>query len=182
MLAFVSTRLIPDRPHERDGAHAACPYGELRSLTRAIGHAYEASFVEVGLTAKQHRLLSEIKRLQAVRSVDLARALGLDPSTVSRNLKPLLAMGWIRIEEGRDARTHRVRLTESGLERHALGERQWHVAKARVVQALGTRRVARLHALVEECLSALTLQPPDVEDRDPCHAFATADAGYSPHP
>jgi len=154
-----------------DDAHAPCPYGELRGLTRAIGHAYEAAFADVGLTAHQHRLLSEIQRLQAARSVDLARALGVDPSTLSRNLKPLLAMGWVRIEEGGDARSHRVRLTESGLERYAHGEGQWDLAKAHVVQALGMRRIARLYALVEECRSALALEGLDV-DHPTGHAAA----------
>src|SRR4051812_20695185 len=106
-----------------------CPYRELLELTRSIGHVYESSFAEAGLTATQHRLLSEIKRLRAARSVDLSRAICLDPSTLSRNLKPLLAKGWVRIEEGDDARSHRVVLTESGLQRHALGQRQWRIAK-----------------------------------------------------
>src|SRR5688500_11849091 len=111
-----------------------CPYRELQDLTRSIGQLYESAFADSGLTATQHRLLSEIKRLKEPRNVDLARAIGLDPSTLSRNLRPLLAEGWIRIEEGADARSHRVVLTESGLERCALGQRQWQVAKARVVQ------------------------------------------------
>ncbi|NRF71655.1 winged helix-turn-helix transcriptional regulator [Aquincola sp. S2] len=137
-----------------------CPYRELRDLTRSIGQVYESSFAEAGLTATQHSLLSEIKRLRAARNVDLARAIGLDPSTLSRNLKPLLAEGWVRIEEGEDARSHRVVLTESGMERHALGQRQWKIAKAKVLQVLGLHRVERLCGLAQECRSALTLLSP----------------------
>jgi DNA-binding MarR family transcriptional regulator len=137
-----------------------CPYRKLLELTRSIGHVYESSFADAGLTATQHRLLSEIKRLRAARSVDLSRAICLDPSTLSRNLKPLLAKGWVRIEEGDDARSHRVVLTESGLQRHALGQRQWRIAKAKVLQALGLQRVVRLYGLAEECGSVLALSQP----------------------
>lgn len=137
-----------------------CPYRELRNLTRSVGQVYESSFAEAGLTATQHWLLSEIKRLRAARSVDLSRAIGLDPSTLSRNLRPLLAKGWVRIEEGDDARSHRVALTESGRQQHALGQRQWRIAKAKVLQALGVHRVVRLYGLAEECHSVLTVSLP----------------------
>ena len=71
-----------------------------------------------------------------------------------------LAKGWVRIEEGDDARSHRVVLTESGLQRHALGQRQWRIAKAKVLQALGLHRVVRLYGLAEECRSVLALSQP----------------------
>jgi len=132
-----------------------CPYRELQELTRSIGLVYESSFAYAGLTAAQHRLLSEIRRMGVARSVDLARAICLSPSTLSRNLKPLLAKGWVRIEAGNDARSHRVILTDSGLRRHALGQRQWRIAKATVLQALGLHRVVRLYAIAEECGVAL---------------------------
>ena len=138
---------------------ARCPYRELRELTRSIGQAYESSFAEVGLTATQYWLLSEIKRLRSARNVDIARAIGLDPSTLSRNLKPLLAEGWIRIEEGGDARSNGVVLTDSGLERHALGQQQWQLAKVKVVQALGLPRVNRLYGLADESREVLGASP-----------------------
>ena len=150
-----------------------CPYQELRNLTRLIGQVYESSFHEAGLTSTQHWLLSEIKRLRAARSVDLSCAVGLDPSTLSRNLKPLRAKGWVKIEEGDDARSHRVVLTESGLQRHALGRRRWRIAKAKVLQALGLPRVVRLYGLAEECRSVLTESMPR-GGSDPKNAAACA--------
>lgn len=133
-----------------------CPYRELQELTRSIGHLYESSFANAGLTSTQHRLLSEIKRLRVARSVDLARTICLSPSTLSRNLKPLLAKGWVRIEAGDDARSHRVILTDCGLHRHVLGQQQWQLAKATVLQVLGLRRVVQLYGVAEECGDALS--------------------------
>ena len=159
MLTCMSTGLDRSDAAIEQGAMddpcSPCPYRELRDLTRAISQVYEVTFAGAGLTATQHRLLSEIKRLKVAPNAELARAIGLDPSTLSRNLTPLVTRGWVRIEPGRDARTHGVLLTVSGRQRHAMGERQWRAAKASVAQQLGPHLVAKLYSVAEECLVRL---------------------------
>jgi DNA-binding MarR family transcriptional regulator len=87
--------------------------------------------------------------------VDLAAGMNVDASTLSRNLKPLIAAGWVTLEAGEDGRSRLVHATEAGREKRAEAQRRWRVAQEGVNATLGPRRVIALHALIDEAMRAL---------------------------
>jgi DNA-binding MarR family transcriptional regulator len=137
----------------------AKPYGctnlLLRQLMRRVARHYEAEVGKSGLKGTQYWLLSHVVKRGPLRPVDLAAEIKCDPSTLSRNLKPLLAAGWIEQVAGPDARSHLVQATPAGREKRAEAQRRWRVAQEAMNAALGSDRVIALHALIGEAMEAL---------------------------
>jgi DNA-binding MarR family transcriptional regulator len=81
--------------------------------------------------------------------------MGLDASTLSRNLQPLLAGGWAEQGPGEDGRSSQVQTTPAGRAKRAAMKADWKRAQLSLNERLGTARVQQLHALLDECLALL---------------------------
>lgn len=132
-----------------------CTNLKLRQLSRRVARLYEADVRELGLKNTQYSLLSHVVKLGPIQPSALAAEMQLDPSTLTRNLQPLVAQGWIEVQPGPDARSLRVAATESGRALRAEAQRAWKRSQLRVNDLLGVERVAALHALIDECLERL---------------------------
>ena len=132
-----------------------CTNLKLRQLMRRVAQRYDAEVGQVGLKGTQYSLLSYVARLGPIRPVDLAAQMNVDASTLSRNLRPLVAAGWVTLEAGEDARSRLVQATDAGREKRAEAKRRWRVAQEGVNAALGPQRVIALHALIDEAMEAL---------------------------
>jgi len=132
-----------------------CTNLKLRQLMRRVAQRYDAEVGQVGLKGTQYSLLSYVIKLGPIRPVDLAEAMNVDASTLSRNLKPLVAAGWLMQEAGADARSRLVRATDAGREKRVEAQRRWRVAQEGLNAALGPQRVIALHALIDEAMRAL---------------------------
>ena len=132
-----------------------CTNLKLRQLMRRIAQRYDAEVGQVGLKGTQYSLLSYVIKLGPIRPVDLAAGMNIDASTLSRNLKPLIAAGWITLEAGGDARSRLVQATDAGRDKRVEAQRRWRVAQEGVNATLGPERVIALHALIDEAMLAL---------------------------
>jgi len=132
-----------------------CTNIKLRQLTRRVARYYEAEVGKSGLKNTQYSLLSHVYKLGPLRPGDLARAMKIEPSTLTRNLKPLIAAGWLSLDAGADGRSRLVSITDSGREKRQEAQRRWRVAQESVNHALGAERVIELHALLDECMVLL---------------------------
>ncbi len=132
-----------------------CTNLKLRQLMRRVAQRYDAEVGQVGLKGTQYSLLSHVVKLGPIRPVDLAASMSVDASTLSRNLKPLIAAGWITQDAGADARSRLVQATDAGREKRAQAQRRWRVAQEGVNALLGPERVVALHALIDEAMQAL---------------------------
>lgn len=132
-----------------------CTNLKLRRLSRTVARAYDADMRPLGLTGAQYPLLSHVVKLGPVAPGALAVALGLDPSTLTRNLKPMLAAGWLEQAPGPDARTRQLVATEAGRALRAQAQPHWRRSQERINQALGAERVRALHALLDEATALL---------------------------
>lgn len=132
-----------------------CTNLKLRQLTRQVTRGYDAVVGATGLKNTQYSLLSHVVLLGPIRPSDLAARMKLDASTLTRNLQPLVAQGWIEIGAGPDARSRLVSATEAGRAKRSEAQRAWKQAQLALNATLGEERVARLHALIDECLARL---------------------------
>jgi DNA-binding MarR family transcriptional regulator len=151
-------------PAPAESRPRGCTSFRLRQLNRRISQHYDAELAKAGLKTTQYSLLSHVLRLGPVRPGDLAQAMTLDASTLTRNLQPLVAAGWVRIDAGADARSRSVTITESGRAKQAEGYRRWRSAQDGIARQLGADRVLALHTLVDECLATLTPLPDGEND------------------
>ena len=132
-----------------------CTHFKLRQLARRVGRDYDAVLATAGLKTSQYSLLNAIARLAPVRPGDLAARMGLDASTLTRNLAPLVAAGWASVGPGENLRTRSVELTDAGRAKLDEARRKWKSAQQALNARLGTERVAQLHALIDDCLALL---------------------------
>lgn len=136
-------------------APRGCTNFKLRQLMRRVTQHYDAEVSAAGLKTTQYSLLSHVLHLEPVRPVDLAAAMQMTPSTLSRNLQVLIEAGWLTMEPGEDARSRWVRITPEGRAKREEGQACWKRAQLGLNAQLGPARVAALHALMDESLALL---------------------------
>ncbi|MDM0068270.1 MarR family winged helix-turn-helix transcriptional regulator [Variovorax sp. J31P207] len=133
-----------------------CTNFRLRHLARQVSRHYDAEVAHSGLKTSQYSLLSHVMHLGPIRPGELAKAMGVDASTLTRNLKPMVAAGWLTQGEGSDARSRLVEITEAGRSKRAEAQRHWRTAQEKLNALLGIDRVLALHALVDESIALLS--------------------------
>ncbi len=121
-----------------DEIASKCLIRRVRTLNRALTNVYDEELRPFGLKVSQLNLLIVIGKRGPVRRIDIGETIGLDPSTLTRNLKVMQRNGWVEeVLEGTDGRTNPVRLTAKGrklIERIAPA---WRKAQAKTSKLLG---------------------------------------------
>ena len=141
-----------------------CTNLKLRQLMRRVAAHYDAEVGQCGLKGTQYSLLSYVAKLGPIRPADLAAEMRVSPSTLTRNLRPLVDAGLIEVSPGPDARSRLVSATPAGRDRRQEAQRRWRVAQEGINAALGPRRVVALHAMLDECLELLSPLPGETDD------------------
>jgi DNA-binding MarR family transcriptional regulator len=129
-----------------------CSNAKLRQLTRRVSQHYDHEMAKIGLKTTQYSLLSQVVHCGPIRPGDLAKAMVLDASTLTRNLKPLVAAGWLAFGAGTDDRSHLVAVTQAGRDKRAEAQRRWKAAQESLNELLGVERVLALHDLIDGSL------------------------------
>ncbi|MFP3519753.1 MarR family winged helix-turn-helix transcriptional regulator, partial [Pseudomonas sp. SIMBA_077] len=80
----------------------------------------------------------------------LADAMGLDRSTLGRNLRVLEGEGLVQLVEGDDLRNRLVVLTATGQERLTAALPAWEAAQQKLIDKLGAEKREMLLALLDE--------------------------------
>lgn len=132
-----------------------CTNLKLRQLSRVVTRHYDGYVARTGLKNTQYSLLSHVAVMGPVRLTDLAQTMRIEPSTLTRNLQPLVAQGWVRLLPGDDARSRLVEATAAGRDKRAEGQRAWKQAQLALNDKLGAERVVALHRLLDEAMAHL---------------------------
>jgi len=140
-----------------------CTSLKLRQLSRRVSQRFDHIVGEAGLKTTQYSLLSSIVARGPIRPGELAAAMEMDASTLTRNLQPLIARGWVVVGAGADGRSRSVAITDAGRAKRSEAQRDWKRAQLELNERLGPERVARLHAVIDECL-ALMNEPAGDDD------------------
>ena len=142
------------------GLSKTCTNSKVRQLMRRVNQHYDAQVAPSGVRTTQYSLLAHVSRLGPVRPVDLAAAMRMTASTLSRNLLPLVAAGWLSVGAGTDARSRLVQITEAGSAKRLEAKRHWSQAQQKLESLLGPKRVIALHALIDESLALMGTDAP----------------------
>jgi DNA-binding MarR family transcriptional regulator len=138
-----------------DGLPRGCTNLKLRQLTRRVSRHYDGIVGSAGLKTTQYSLLAHVIRLGPARPGDLAEAMEMDASTLTRNLQSLIGNGWVEVGPGPDGRSRSVTATAAGRAKHAEAQRAWKKAQLALNARLGEARVVALHALLDDCLATI---------------------------
>ena len=135
---------------------SGCTNLQLRQLMRRVAQHYDAEVGKTGLKGTQYSLLSYVFKLGPIRPGELAQAMMVDASTLTRNLKPLIDAGWVTLTAGSDGRSRLVSVTDTGRDKRAEAQRHWKIAQEQLNELLGIPRVLALHDLIHESLDLLS--------------------------
>ena len=115
----------------------SCTCGELRKGARAVTLLYDNAFKSSGLLSTQLNLLHVIYKSESIRISLLAKELGMDRTTLTRNLSVLERQGYINISAGKDTRTRIVTITSKGRTTVAKVIPFWNDVQRKVRQQMG---------------------------------------------
>ena len=87
-----------------------------RRKSRELTRAFEQAMRGAGVRGTQFSLLATLVQTGPMPVTRLADLLSLERTTLTRNLRPLLRDGLVRIDEGEDRRVRKAAITRKGEE------------------------------------------------------------------
>lgn len=135
---------------------AGCTCLRLRRASRKLTQIYDHLLGAAGLTVNQFGLLAQLYGADKSRPTGLsmgtiADRLGLDPTTLNRNLKPLHVQGLVKDAiDAADRRVRIIRITEKGRRTLERAMPLWRQAQTQVARAMGEEAIAALNGLLDQ--------------------------------
>src|SRR5579859_7742464 len=113
-----------------------CIAVRLRLLNRVVTNLCDGALRPLGLKVSQLNILIVTARLGLARPAQVCDILQLDASTLSRNVKPLQAHGWLEVVPDEDGRAQPFRLTPQGKRLIEKAVPAWQEAQRRATELL----------------------------------------------
>ena len=125
-----------------------CLCTRLRRASRGVSKLYDDALSGVGLNVAQYSLLRHLQRLDQPSITDLAEAMGLERSTLGRNLRVLEGRNLVMLQDGADQRNRLVAMTEAG--EQLLGEAldAWQGVQVQLKERVQTHHLQALDELL----------------------------------
>jgi DNA-binding MarR family transcriptional regulator len=114
-----------------------CIAVRLRLLNRVVTNLYDDALRPLGLKVSQLNILTVTAQLGLARPAQVCDILQLNASTLSRNVKPLQAHGWLEVVPDEDARAQPFRLTPQGKRLIEKAIPAWEAAQRQATELLG---------------------------------------------
>jgi DNA-binding MarR family transcriptional regulator len=127
-----------------DTISRTCIAARLRLLNRVVTSLYDHALRPLGLKVSQLNILIVTARLGLARPAQVCEILQLDASTLSRNVKPLQAHGWLEVVAEEDARAQPFRLTPQGKRLIKKAIPAWEEAQRQATELLRDEGIALL--------------------------------------
>jgi DNA-binding MarR family transcriptional regulator len=121
-----------------------CACGNIRIAARALTQFYDDILRSSGLRTTQFSMLTTISRAEQLTVTELAEALVMDQTTLTRNLGPLVRDKLVERVVGQDRRTRLLKLTPEGEAAIEKAMPLWEEAQQQAVNRLGQERYRAL--------------------------------------
>jgi DNA-binding MarR family transcriptional regulator len=131
-----------------------CVCHKSRMAMRSVTRAYDEALRPTGLRATQLLLLVAIAAEGAVSISALANAMGMDRTTLTRNVEPLEKEGLIQRGEEGWRRSRSLKLTGAGRSLMSRAIPLWEAAQRDLRGKLGEKDWAAVHTVLERLIGA----------------------------
>lgn len=138
------------QPHK-----SACYCTNLRRSANIISDFYDTALKDAGLTVAQYYLLVNLSRLGSANITHWAEQVGLDRSTMVRNIKLLQTRGFVEITEGHGKV---FTLSPEGRRILELAAPLWQTAQEQIEAILGKNDIEAIFHISEK-LQELNRRP-----------------------
>jgi len=137
-------------------ATPGCTCLRIRKASRRVSQIYDQYLEPYGLTITQYGLLAHLATLDGVSIGALAERLIMDPTTLTRNLRPLERTGFVTLgPDPRDRRARCLHLTATGQDTLAKAKPAWLKAQRHIDDAIGPAETPVLNAALDHVLERL---------------------------
>jgi DNA-binding MarR family transcriptional regulator len=133
-------------------AAAGCFCLASRQAARKITRLYDGVMQKSGMRSTQFTILSQLMLRGELSIGKLAGLLGMERTTLTRNLAPLEQRKWISIKAGDDPRSRMLGITALGRGAVRRGFPFWSQAQAQVGKLLGADGQSALKVLASRSL------------------------------
>lgn len=134
-----------------------CSCNLIRSSARKITQHYESSLREAGIKPTQLTILAALANNEPLQMSQLADALLLERTGLTRNLNVLTRNGWVSIQTGEeDSRQRVISLTEEGYDKLDDAMPYWQQAQAEIEKQLGSKKLSNLRTTLQQITNAIT--------------------------
>lgn len=118
----------------------ACACHKVRMAARAVTRLYDETLRSTGLRATQLSVLVAVGIDEVVSITELAKFMGMDRSTLTRNLRPLEKEGLIKVGLEGWRRSRAVEITKKGRSRLREALPLWEKAQQTLKRKLGDQK------------------------------------------
>ncbi len=127
-----------------------CLATRVRQLSRIVTRVYDDALRPLGITASQYTLLAQLAARDSITAVEIGHDLDIEKSTLSRNLKRLLALGHIVMDPPAGRRGRGLHLTPKGQAVLKDAFPIWQGAQMKAVGAMGSDSRSVLDGLLSQ--------------------------------
>src|ERR1700732_1302497 len=150
MLSYKTTSVItPNATRELYAPKLGpCACSQVRRLARKLSSLYDTLLSPEGLTIMQYSLLANIERAGQLSHTVLAEKVGMDRTTLTRNLRPLTRAQWVAAASGKDRRQHLLQVTPAGKRKLVRSRPLWEEAQCQLLSQIGSQSMEELRTLL----------------------------------
>ena len=117
-----------------------CACFNTRKTARVLGQVYDRALEPSGLKNTQFTALAVADAYDGISITDLSKAMEIERTTLTRNLKVLERDGLVKVGPGADGRSKTVILTAKGKRRLDAALPLWKQAHERMLREFGANR------------------------------------------
>lgn len=128
----------------RNPVNSPCYCLMLRRAASSVTDMYDKALAEYGITLNQFSIIINLNNMSMSTTTELAQQIGLERSTLVRNLKAIMAMGYIENVSGENERNNHLRVTSSGRHLLKLTIPVWQSVQDKISESLGSENAALL--------------------------------------
>jgi DNA-binding MarR family transcriptional regulator len=132
-----------------------CVCFNLRWVTRAVTQFYDAEMRRHGIRSTQGTILLALNAKENWSMAELSDLLGMDRTTLVRNLRPLQRDGLVRVNGGGRGRLVELAITAKGRKQIEKLTPAWKSAQSAAVKTLGEKRWSGILSDLETAALAL---------------------------
>lgn len=148
---------MPDTALPPGSGLSLCTASRVRKAARLVSQIYDRHLERYDLSITQFGLLAYINTFDGIGIGELAEKLIMDPTTVTRNLRPLQRRGLVALAaDPNDKRARRLHLTADGRASYKEAKPGWAKAQNEIESALGNSDTASLHSTLDRALAKLS--------------------------
>jgi DNA-binding MarR family transcriptional regulator len=132
-----------------------CVCFNLRWVTRVVTQFYDAEMRRHGIRPTQGTILSSLIAKESWDMAELSDWLGMDRTTLVRNLRPLQRDGFVEVSGGGRGNRVEITITAKGRKQIEKLTPAWKSAQCAVVKTLGEKRWSAILSDLETAALAL---------------------------